>query len=246
MVKITASVAVGISLGAIVAAGPVQAYSVQSFFGNNETISENAQFGGLLLAFSTEAYRSQQAGNASRAACIAQMLIPKGKEGGPGFDLMMDHMRDSKNKAGESVESYVLGAMNSFCPEQGGGQILITSPPQQFEPTSVKTFFDRFKSGQDKFDALSLAISTQALRVMNAGDEARGKCILDNLSMKRNGKEVILPLGIQSLAKELNQLRESNTNNVEHHILSNIDGQCGKEKINNGSLQDSQGQSQKK
>jgi hypothetical protein len=231
MTKIFASVAAGIGLGAIVAAGQVQAYSVQSFFQGNEIISQNAQGGGLLLALSTEAYRSQQTGNTSRAACIIQALIPEGKKGALGFDRVIDEMRNSKNKSKESVESYVVGAIDSLCSVSHLlGENKVTSLSSSLgPPTYLKTFFQRFQSGQDKFDALSLAMSTQALRVMNAGAEARGKCILDNLTLTRNGEEVILPLGIQRLAKELGQIRESNTESVEAHILANIDKQCGKE-----------------
>jgi hypothetical protein len=233
MTTVFHSMAAGIGLGAMASAGPVQAYSVQSFFDeNHETISENAQAGGLLLAFSTEAYRSQQAGNPARAACIVQALIPRGWEGAPYFDRMMDEMRESHNKAKESVESYVVGAIESYCPVSGAAKFdpspFGISPSLRLEPTSVKTFYDRFKSGQDKFDALSLAISTQALRVMNAGNEARGQCILDNLTIGRVNGEQVLPFGLQTLARKLGKLRDS-FDSVEGNLMEAIVLNCGAE-----------------
>jgi hypothetical protein len=217
----------GAGLVAIALAAPAQARSIQGFF---NTVSVHAQPRALRMALTTETFRNQQAGNTSFVACMARELIPVGKEGGPRFDLMDAEISGSKEKAKESVESYVLGAIESFCPSKGVGHTLPGEKPATFNPTAVETFFAELPVGADKFDVLSLALSTQALRVINSGDQTRGLCIMDNLVEKKIDGETHLPAGLTNLAKTLGQaMRNSPTDPAEGQIIEAIISTCGAE-----------------
>lgn len=148
-------VAVGTGLVAMALVAPAQASSIQVFF---NTVSPHAQPNAVRMALTTETFRNDKAGNTPFVACMVKELIPVGKEGGPRFELLAAKIRDSRNKADESVESYVLGAIEFFCPSKDIGQVAPVSEPATFNPTAVGTFFAELPEGADKFDVLSLAV----------------------------------------------------------------------------------------
>jgi hypothetical protein len=214
-----------VGLAAIVLTTAAQALSVHGFFND---VSLHAQPWALILALRTEAFRNQQAGHASLVACMAEELIPTDTKQVTGFDRLVVNLGNSTNQARESAESYILGSIEGFCHLK---DIEHPSQASTFEPMPVRTFFAKLPNGADKFDVLSLALSTQALRAFNVGDDDRGHCIMLKLVGTTINGERNLPTGLQELAKDLGQtLRASPTEAVEGKVMEAIISNCGVER----------------
>jgi hypothetical protein len=219
---------VGVGLiAAFAAAVPAQALSIQSFY---NTLSADARPEALALTLSTEAFRNMKAGHTAFANCMEEDVLIKADRDTPGAAYLVRSMRDSNNKDNETVEEKILASINRFCGSGAVGTVSATRPV--FQPMPVRTFFGRVPNTIDRVDALRLALSTQALRVMNAGDEPRGQCIMDNLVKTTTTPEdrTVYSQGFKSLAQALAVAGNSVIESVEEKIMGAIVSQCGDEK----------------
>ena len=206
-------------MGLIVAAAPAAALSIQEF----NAFSDNARFGSLRLALSTEAYRNIRDGNIEAANCIARNFVGTTTNEAFGFNYL--HENIAKGKETENVESYILGSIQAVCPSGGGKQGSAPMAVEGFNPSPVSGFFAKLVNDEERIDALRLALSTQALREENADNKQRAQCIMDKIVGKSE-----LPKGFAELARQLGQARNSGTANVESYIIGAKLAYCGEEK----------------
>jgi hypothetical protein len=225
--------AAGVSLVVTFAAAvPAQALPIQSFFND---MTEDAQSEAVHLALTTEAYRKAKAGDTAFANCMEEDVISRDGRNVPGFAYLVRSLRDSKNKKTETVEEAVLATISRFC---GPSPVETVSPsPLIFLLTPGKFFFANVPNTLDRIDVLRLALSTQALRVMNAGDEPRGQCIMNNLVKTTATPEgrTVYSQGLKGLAQALavaakfHDTESVEERSVEGKVMGAIVSQCGQE-----------------
>lgn len=163
--------AVWTSLLVLTLADAAQAMSINDFY-NDAAISDGTRTAALLFSLTTEAFRSAQAGLLTRAQCLDENFIA----GKPGFNALDEDMLRTRNKSA-GVEGYILRTIEAFCPSSGSAEVLPKSPQFTFKPTSVEGFYKIVPDNANKITVLNLALTTQAEKVRQAGDEARGLCI---------------------------------------------------------------------
>lgn len=132
MKKIFTLLAAGAGLLAAIAnTSPAQALSIQQF----NAFPNDASYGALRFALTTEAYRNSRNGNISFANCIDQNLIPV-----PALTRLKDNIKASNASETENVESYILGSVRSVCAASDAEQIAAPASQETFKPTPVQVF----------------------------------------------------------------------------------------------------------
>ena len=178
-------------------ANAAHAMSIKDFY-NDAALSNDTQTAALLFSFTTEAFRSAQAGQTTRAQCLYENFI----DGRPGFNALIEHMQRATNKEA-SVEDFTLRAIEAFCPSGGTAEVS-PSPKYIFKPTSAEEFYKIVPDNANKITVLNLALTTQAERVKQTGDEVRGHCI-DGVEVKilKDAAPVIPPAFKQDIMLKL-------------------------------------------
>ena len=207
-----------------------RALSIQDFFNK---VSVDAQPAAVELALTTEAFRNREIGNYAQVSCLAEKLIPTEKGIQPkGFRDLHKALMDSQDPTTETVEFRILQFIQSLCPatnvEQGA----------TFRPLPVREFFVWFEDRNasktqnniNMIDALNVPLSTQALRVKDAGDQVQGQCIADEFTTRTVNGQPVFPAGLKELGKKVGLLHDSATESVEGQILGVMHATCGQEK----------------
>jgi hypothetical protein len=204
-------------------ANAAYAMSIKDFY-NDAALSNDTRAAALLFSLTTEAYRSAQAGLTRRAQCLDENFI----DGRPGFNALIEHMQGAKNKE-DSVEDFTLRAIEAFCPSGEGIETLPKSSQYTFRPTSIEEFYKIVPDNANKITVLNLALTTQAERVRQAGDEVRGQCI-DGLEVKvlQDAAPVIPPAFKQDIMLKLAAAARnpSSAASLESILMNAINKNC--------------------